>query len=98
MFVFSKPSEKSTIVHPSNTCEKHARRVKAVITSNRSCRAVGSLEVRASDSRPEGLGLILDTSEYTMRNFAEPIRTVTCMVFKAKAIDRHTSSPLPETL
>ncbi|GFV88835.1 hypothetical protein TNCV_4608801 [Trichonephila clavipes] len=64
--------------------------------------AVGSLVVRASDSRPEGLVPCLNCEVETVGvtiyrsfgNFAELIRTVTCMMLKAKDNDRRTSSPL----
>ncbi|GFV09802.1 hypothetical protein TNCV_2598571 [Trichonephila clavipes] len=81
---------------------------------------LGSLVVRASDSRPEGLGSMPDATKFPPSthgvrarsipklwrwrsllspsivpsgNFADLIRTVTCMVLKAN--DRRTSSPLP---
>ncbi|GFV34125.1 hypothetical protein TNCV_3630901 [Trichonephila clavipes] len=63
--------------------------------------AVGSLVVRASDPRPEGL---VSMQKLWRRRggvaiyrpfgiFAELNRTVTCMVLKAN--DRSTSSPMP---
>ncbi|GFS96701.1 hypothetical protein TNCV_4754101 [Trichonephila clavipes] len=64
--------------------------------------AVGSLVVRASDSRPEGLvslqklwrwRQVVSPSIVPSGNFAELNRTVTCMVLKAN--DRRTSSPMP---
>ncbi|GFW02305.1 hypothetical protein TNCV_1732201 [Trichonephila clavipes] len=72
---------------------------------------MGSLMVRASDSRPEGLSSIPMPSN-TLRvhtewrsvvspsiipsgNFADLIRIVTCMVLMAKANDRRTSRTLP---
>ncbi|GFX81787.1 hypothetical protein TNCV_2569881 [Trichonephila clavipes] len=57
-------------------------------------RAVGSLVVRASDSRPEGPGNCGGGDRWCPSivpsgNFAELNRTITCMVLKAN--DRRTS-------
>ncbi|GFX22931.1 hypothetical protein TNCV_2086391 [Trichonephila clavipes] len=59
--------------------------------------AVGTLVVRASDTRPESLEIVkveievMSPSIVPSENFAELIRTVTCMVLKAN--DRRTSCP-----
>ncbi|GFY11971.1 hypothetical protein TNCV_4974711 [Trichonephila clavipes] len=80
--------------------------------------AMGSVVVRASDSRPERRAGFNATkyplsthgfhakivevetggvpSIVPLGNFAELICTATCMVLKAKANDRRTSSPLPQ--
>ncbi|GFT75754.1 hypothetical protein TNCV_3125491 [Trichonephila clavipes] len=66
---------------------------------------MGSLVVKASDSRPEGLDSMppntlraysesgVSPSIVPLGNFAELIRIVTWMVLKVN--DRRTSSPLP---